>query len=44
MGNKTIITNIHRIQAYDSIMCRYFCIKFIDILLKGERLYKFTFS
>ena len=24
--NKSIITNIYRIQAYDSIMCRYFCI------------------
>ena len=24
--NKNIITNIYRIQAYDSIMCGYFCI------------------
>ena len=30
IGNKNIKTNIFRIQAYDSIMCRYFCIKFID--------------
>ena len=29
IGNKNIITNIYRIQAYDSIMCGYFCIRFI---------------
>ena len=26
IGNKNIITDIYRIQAYDSIMCGYFCI------------------
>ena len=26
IGNKNIITNIFRIQAYDSIMCGFFCI------------------
>ena len=31
--NKNIITNIYRIQAYDSIMCGYFCIGFIDFML-----------
>ena len=30
IGNKNIITNIFRIQAYDSIMCGYFCIGFIN--------------
>ena len=25
-------------QAYDSIMCRYFCIGFIDFMLKGKSL------
>ena len=25
IDNKKIITNIFRIQAYDSIMCGYFC-------------------
>ena len=34
MANKNIITNIYRIQAYDSIMCGYFCIGFIDFMLK----------
>ena len=30
--NKNIITNIHRIQAYYSMMCGYFCIGFIDFM------------
>ena len=38
IGNKNIITNIYRIQAYDSILCEYFCIGFIDFLLKGKSL------
>ena len=38
IGNKKIITNIYRIQALDSIMCRYFCIGFIDFMLKGKSL------
>ena len=33
IGNKNMRTNIYRIQAYDSIMCRYFCIGFIDFLV-----------
>ena len=36
--NKNIITNIFRIQVYDSIMCRYFCIGFIDFMLAGKTL------
>ena len=32
--NKNIITNIHRTQAYYSIMCECFCIRFIDFMLK----------
>ena len=36
IGNKNIITNIYRIQAYDSITCGYFCIRFIDFILKGK--------
>ena len=35
---KNIITNICRIQAYDLIMCEYFCIGFIDFMLKGKSL------
>ena len=42
IGNKNIKTNIFRIQAYDSIMCRYFCIGFIDFMLKGKSLLEYT--
>ena len=38
IGNKNIKTNIFRIQAYDSIMCGYFCIGFIDFILAGKTL------
>ena len=38
----SITTNVSRIQAYDSIMCRYFCIGFIDFMLKGKILTEFT--
>ena len=31
ISNKNIKTNIFRIQAYDSIMYGYFCIRFIDL-------------
>ena len=37
-----IVTNIFRIQAYDSIMCGYFCIGFIDFMLKGKSFTDFT--
>ena len=36
--NKKTKTNIFRIQAYDSIMCEYFCIGFIDFMFKGKSL------
>ena len=42
IGNKNIITYIYRIQAYDSIMCEYFCIRFIDFMLKGKSLLNYT--
>ena len=42
IGNKNIITNIYRIQAYDLIMCGYFCIGFIDFTLKGKNLLEYT--
>ena len=40
--NKNIKRNIFRIQAYDSIMCGYFCIGFIDFMLKGKTLTEYT--
>ena len=42
IGNKNIITNIFRIQAYDSIMCGYFCIGFINFMFNGNSLTDYT--
>ena len=42
IGNKNIKTNIFRIQAYDSIMCGYFCIGFIGFMLARKTLSEFT--
>ena len=39
---KNIKTNIFRIQAFNSIMCGYFCIGFIDFMLKGKTLTEYT--
>ena len=36
INNKNITTNIFRTQAYDSIMCGYFCIEFTDFMLAGK--------
>ena len=40
--NKKIKANIFRIQAYDSITCGYFCIEFINYMLKGKTLLDYT--
>ena len=40
--NRNIKTNIFRIQAFESIMCVYFCIGFIDFMLKGKTLTEYT--
>ena len=42
IGNKEIKANIFRIQAYDSIMCGYFGIEFINYMLKGKTLLDYT--
>ena len=42
VGSKKIITNIYRIQAYDSIMCGYFFIGFIIFMFKGNSLTDYT--
>ena len=41
-SNKKIKASIFRIQAYDSIMCGYFCIEFINYMLKGKTLLDYT--
>ena len=42
IGNKKIKASIFGIQAYDSIMCGYFCIEFINYMLKGKKLLDYT--
>ena len=42
IGNKSIITNIYRMQAYNSIMCGYFCFGVIGFMLKGKSLLEYT--
>ena len=42
IGNKNIKANIFRVQANDSVMCGYFCIRFIDFMLAGKKLTDFT--
>ena len=42
IGKKNIVTNIYIMQTYDSIMCGYFCIGFIDFMLKGKSLLDYT--
>ena len=40
--NRSIKTNTFRIQEYNSIMCGYFCIGFIDFMIAGKTLTDFT--
>ena len=42
IGNKNVIINIYRIQAYDSIMFGYFRIGLTDFMLKGKNLLDYT--
>ena len=42
IGNKKILTNVFRIEAYDSIMCSYFCIGFIILTFNGNSLADYT--
>ena len=40
--NKNMKANIFRVQANNSVMCRYFCIAFIDFMLGGKKLTDYT--
>ena len=40
--NKNMKANIFRVQANNSVMCRYFCIGFIDFMLGGKKLTDYT--
>ena len=42
INNKNIVADIFRLKAYDSVMCGYFYIGFIDFMLKGNNLTDFT--
>ena len=42
IGNKNIQVNIFRMQVYDSVMCGYFSIEFIDLVFKDKSLIGFT--
>ena len=42
IGNKNIITNIFRMQGYDSIMCGYFYMGFINFMFNGNSLTDYT--
>ena len=42
IGDKEIKASIFRLQAYDSIMCGYYCIEFINYMLKGKTLLDYT--
>ena len=42
MDKYIALTYIFRMQAYDSVMRGYFCIGFIDFMLKGKTLTDFT--
>ena len=41
IGNKSV-ANIYRMQAYNSIICRYLSIGFIDFILKRKSLLDYT--
>ena len=40
--NLQLYANIFKIKTYDSIICGYFCIGFIDFILKGKSLTGFA--
>ena len=42
INNKSIIATIFRLRAHDSVICGYFCIGFINYMLKGKNLTDFT--
>ena len=42
IARKKVIRNIYRTQTYDSIMCCYFCIGFINFMFNGKSLTDYT--
>ena len=44
IGNKNMITNLYRIQAYNSVICWYFRTGVINFMLQGQSLVDYTNS
>ena len=42
IGNRNIKANMFRVQANNSVMCGYFCIGFIDVMLSDKTLTDYT--
>ena len=42
ISNQNIVTNTYRIQAHDSMMCGYFCIRSIHFMLSKKCLTDLT--
>ena len=42
VGIKLIKANIFRVEANNSTMCGYFCIRFVDFMLVGKKVSDFT--
>ena len=42
IDNKNIIANTFRIRGYDSTLCKYFCILFLNFMFKGKSLTDYT--
>ena len=42
VGNRNIKANIFRVQANNSVMCGYFCIRFIDFMLADKKRADYT--
>ena len=42
IGDKSITHNIFRMQDDESIMCRFYCIAFIEYMLAGKTLLDYT--
>ena len=40
--NSESVANIYRIQAYDSIMAGYFCVRFINFTVRRKDLTDYT--
>ena len=42
INRSLVTTNIFKTRSYHSIMCGYFCIRFINFMLKSKILTEFT--